>query len=131
MRAFETLHAERGRTETAPDGSRVRVLLGLDGGSMARFELPAGGTSSAVFHRSAEEIWYVLEGRGELWRRQEDREEIVALRPGLCVSLPLGTRFQFRAAPDAPLAVLAVTLPPWPGDGEALPVAGPWPPDAT
>jgi len=48
----------------APDGSDVRVLLGLAGGGMAEFELGAGKVSAAVTHRTIDEIWYVLEGRG-------------------------------------------------------------------
>jgi mannose-6-phosphate isomerase-like protein (cupin superfamily) len=54
-------------------------------------------------------------------------EEITALRPGLCLTIPLGTHFQFRAAPDQALAVVAITMPPWPGEGEAVAVTGPWP----
>ncbi|MFZ1963789.1 MAG: hypothetical protein WAU78_10070 [Roseiarcus sp.] len=46
--------------------------------------------------------------------------------PGLCLTIPLGTHFQFRAEPQAPFAFLAVTMPPWPGGDEAVPVAGPW-----
>ena len=72
----------------------------------------------------------MLSGRGEIWRRQGAREEVVALEPGVCVSIPLGTDFQFRAAPDAGVAVIAITMPPWPGASEAVPVAGPWQPGA-
>ena len=54
----------------APDGSDVRVLLSLGGGSMAHFELAPGRVSAAVVHRTVEEIWYVLAGRGEMWRRK-------------------------------------------------------------
>lgn len=112
----------------APDGSEVRVLLRLAGGSMAHFTLPPGETSIAVAHRTVEEIWYILSGRGEMWRKQEDHEEVVSLEPGVCLTLPLGTAFQFRAAPEAPLVAVGVTMPPWPGDDEAYPTAGPWEP---
>jgi mannose-6-phosphate isomerase-like protein (cupin superfamily) len=111
----------------APDGSDVRVLLRLAGGSMAHFELAAGRTSAAVRHRTVEEIWYVLSGTGRMWRRDDAREEVVDLVPGTCLTIPLGTAFQFRADGDGPLAAVGVTMPPWPGDGEAVPVAGPWP----
>ncbi len=113
-------------TVVAPDGSDVRVLLQLSGGSMAHFQLAPGQVSAAVQHRSVEELWYVVEGRGRMWRRQDGREAVIDLVPGLCLSIPLGTAFQFRAAADAPLAAVAVTLPPWPGDGEAMPIEGPW-----
>ena len=125
---FATSQRPRERTAVAPDGSDVRVRLGLAGGGLAEFELAAGEVSTAVTHRTVEEIWYVLRGRGELWRRQDAREEIVRLEPGVCLTVPLGTHFQFRALGDEPLAVLGVTMPPWPGDGEAIAVAGPWAP---
>jgi len=111
----------------APDGSDVRVLLRLSRGSMAHFELGAGRVSRAVAHRSVEEIWYVLRGQGQMWRRQGDRQETVALRPGTCISIPRGTHFQFRAAGSGSLAAVGVTMPPWPGADEAYEVPGTWP----
>jgi len=112
---------------TAPDGSDVRVLLRLSRGSMAHFELGPGRVSHAVAHHHVEELWYVLNGRGEMWRRQADHEQTVALRPGTCLSIPPGTHFQFRAHDGAPLTAVGVTMPPWPGDDEAYEVPGPWP----
>lgn len=112
----------------APDGSEVRILLRLAGGSMAHFRLAPGEVSIAVEHRTVEELWYVVAGHGEMWRSQAGREEVTPLAPGISLSIPLGTRFQFRALGDAPLEAVGVTMPPWPGEGEALPVEGPWPP---
>jgi mannose-6-phosphate isomerase-like protein (cupin superfamily) len=110
----------------APDGAEVRLLCALDGGSMAHFRLPPGACSRAVTHRTVEELWFVVSGEGELWRSQDGSEEIVALRPGLSVSIPLGTAFQFRATPSSEVAVVGVTMPPWPGDDEAIGVSGAW-----
>ncbi|HEY6733934.1 MAG TPA: hypothetical protein VI256_09075 [Roseiarcus sp.] len=59
---------------TAPDGTAVRLLLSLAGGSMAHFELPPGAVSHAVTHRTVEEIWFVVSGRGAIWRHQGDVE---------------------------------------------------------
>lgn len=128
MTAFDhtTLPAER--SVAAPDGSDVRVLLGLKGGGMAHFSLAPGLVSRAVVHRTVEEIWYVLAGRGQMWRRQGDRTAVVDLHPGLCLTIPLGTHFQFRALGPGPLEAVAVTMPPWPGEGEAVVVPGAWPP---
>lgn len=112
----------------APDGSDVRILLGLDAGGMAHFELAAGETSTAVAHRTVAEIWFFLTGHGEMWRKSEDREEIVAVEPNVCLTIPLGTRFQFRALGDEPLTAVAVTMPPWPGEDEAYVVDGKWEP---
>ena len=126
MRAFETKSPGAAPDATAPDGTAVRLLLTLRGGGFAHYELPAGAVSHAVTHRTVEEIWYFVAGRGELWRAGEAGEEITPVGPGLCVTIPLGTRFQFRAAPAAPLVFVAVTMPPWPGEGEAEVVAGKW-----
>jgi mannose-6-phosphate isomerase-like protein (cupin superfamily) len=112
----------------APDGTDVRVLLEIAGGSFAHFELAPGKISNAVTHRTIEEIWYFLGGRGEMWRKQGDREEIVPVEEGVCVTIPLGTRFQFHSYGDEPLVVVVVTMPPWPGGDEAYQVDGHWTP---
>jgi mannose-6-phosphate isomerase-like protein (cupin superfamily) len=125
---FATTHIPEDATEIAPDGSAVRVLLGVAGGTMAHFALSADETSRAITHKTVEEIWLVLAGAGELWRRQAAREEIVALGPGVCVSLPKGTHFQFRASQSEGVTIVAATIPRWPGDDEVEFVWGPWAP---
>jgi mannose-6-phosphate isomerase-like protein (cupin superfamily) len=112
----------------APDGSDVRVLVGLEAGGMAHFELGPGRTSRAVTHRTVEEIWYFVSGRGEMWRKRDGIEEVLDVGPGVCLAIPLGTHFQFRALGYGPLAAIGVTMPPWPGEGEAVPVEGKWRP---
>jgi mannose-6-phosphate isomerase-like protein (cupin superfamily) len=112
----------------APDGTAVRLLNALAGGSFAHFELPAGAVSHAVAHKTVEEIWYFVSGRGKVWRRLGDEESLVDVGPGVSLTIPLGAHFQFRAEPEAPLAFVAVTMPPWPGADEAFAAAGPWSP---
>ncbi|HLW91815.1 MAG TPA: cupin domain-containing protein [Roseiarcus sp.] len=126
MREFETLALPAEPVAIAPDGTAVRVLLALAGGSLAHFELPAGATSHAVKHRTVEEIWHVLSGGGEIWRGDGGRQTIEKVGPGVSLTIPLGTAFQFRALGDEPLTFLAITMPPWPGDGDAFRVEGPW-----
>lgn len=112
---------------TAPDGSDVRILLALSGGSMAHFELAPGQTSQAVAHRTVEELWYIVGGQGEMWRMLDGIEEVVILETGISLTIPVGTHFQFRALGGEPLQAIGVTMPPWPGDDEAFEVAGKWP----
>jgi len=126
MPAFETKRLPVSCDVLAPDGSEVRVLLSRKGGSMAHFRLATGAVSVAVMHRTVEEIWYVLAGHGEMWRQSDQDEAVVALEPGVCVTIPVGTSFQFRSTEDVALEAVAITMPPWPGDGEAVAVVGPW-----
>lgn len=126
--SFETRTLPERHDVIAPDGSAVRILLQRPGGGMAHFRLAPGEVATAIRHRTVEEIWYVLAGSGEMWRAEGEREEVVPLLPGTCLTIPVGTRFQFRSLGDAPLDAVAVTMPPWPGEGEAVPVEGPWRP---
>jgi mannose-6-phosphate isomerase-like protein (cupin superfamily) len=112
---------------TAPDGSDVRILCALKGGGMAHFTLAPGRVSKAVRHRTVEEIWFITVGAGEMWRKTADEESVTALAPGLSLTIPLGSAFQFRATGDGPLEAVAITMPPWPGEDEAEFVAGRWP----
>lgn len=113
----------------APDGSDVRILLGLNRGGMAHFELAPGETSVAVAHHTVEEIWYFLGGRGEMWRKLGNQESEELVDPGICITIPVGTHFQFRSFGYEPLAALGVTMPPWPEEGEeAYQVEGKWKP---
>jgi mannose-6-phosphate isomerase-like protein (cupin superfamily) len=93
---------------------------------MAHFSLAARQVSKAVAHTTVDELWYFLTGRGQMWRRAADQQETVAVEAGVSVSIPVGTSFQFRNDGEEPLEAVAVTMPPWPGPGEALPVVGSW-----
>lgn len=114
----------------APDGSEIRSLAGATHAatraSLCEVCLPAGGVSRPVRHRTVEELWYVLEGAGHIWRcppeTAPDRAEPLAVRPGDSLVIPTGWSFQFRADESAPLRFLCFTSPPWPGDAEAVSV---------
>lgn len=57
MNTGSTMTLPRDFDVLAPDGSEVRILLALAGGSMSHFLLPPGQVSRAVRHRTVEEIW--------------------------------------------------------------------------
>ena len=113
----------------APDGSEIRQLVLVRGGSMVYCTLQPGQVTRTVQHRSVEEVWLCVAGSGQLWRRDPATraEEVVDLEPGVAVSIPLRTAFQFRALGAQPLEVVMTTIPPWPGPSEALPAEGIWP----
>lgn len=123
---FVTLRLPEKPDTIAPDGSEIRLLPRLAGGSMVVARLHPGQISVAVAHRTVEEIWYVLAGAGEMWRKQDSYETVVDLQPGVSLTIPVGTHFQFRNTGQDILDVLLVTMPPWPEEGEAYPVEGPW-----
>jgi len=113
-------------SDTAPDGSEIRLLRTMHGGGVCHCTLQQGRTSFAVRHKTVEEIWYILSGEGEIWRMFEEEEEFTSLRPGVALTIPPHTNFQFRNSSLEPLCILITTTPPWPGPEEALTAIGPW-----
>lgn len=110
----------------APDNSEIRLLANGEHGGLAHCLLPAGKVSSAVRHRTVEELWYVLEGEGEIWQARDGEERIDAVRPGDSIRIRVDTAFQFRAGERRDLKILLTTMPPWPGPQEAVSVDGKW-----
>ncbi len=114
----------------APDGSEIRLLLGATEAatkaSLVEVTLGAGQVSRPVWHRSVEELWYVLEGSGRVWRCPPGHDpasvEPVAVGPGDALVIPTGWSFQFTAGESA-LTFLCFTTPPWPGEDEAQPAS--------
>ena len=108
----------------APDGSEIYFLVGdARRASLVEVRLPAGQTSKPVRHRSVEEIWYILDGRGRVWRQPPGEQPATdEVTPGSVLTIPTGWAFQFQAAPTTELRFLCYTSPPWPGDHEAEPV---------
>jgi mannose-6-phosphate isomerase-like protein (cupin superfamily) len=123
---FETRRIPAAPDAIAPDGSEVRALCGLSRGGLAVFSLQPDSVSKAVAHQTVEELWYVLSGRGRIWRKLGWQEEIDEIDAGVSLSIPTGTQFQFRCDSPEPLTVLGATMPPWPGEDEAYLVEGVW-----
>ena len=113
----------------APDGSDVRILLRLGGGSMAHFEPETGR-------------WPGLPGGRPLRRGRAlvhpDRSRPDVAAPGRAAGdgaaaawhLPVhpgGHALPVPRRDGGPLAAVGVTMPPWPGDTEAYEVPGAWP----
>ena len=126
LKSFETKKLPQERDDIAPDGCNVKVLLSLSKGGMANFELAPNKISRAGAHHTVEEIWYFLKGRGEMWRKLNDYEEIVEVEQGICITIPTGTHFQVRSVGMEPFSAIGVTMPPWPGPDEWYEVKGKW-----
>lgn len=114
---------------TAPDGSEIRFLIDqrhqASAASMVEVILPAGQVSRPVWHQNVEEVWYVLQGQGEVWRCPPNADPAlytaVAVKPGDSLVIPPRWRFQFSASDSEDLRFICFTVPPWPGDDEAQP----------
>ena len=84
-----------------------------------------------MYHLTVEEIWYILQGEGQVWRCPPgvavagpgivEWPPPQPVSPGDALVIPTGWRFQFAAGADAPLRFLCHTTPPWPGEDEARP----------
>ena len=129
--AFATKHLGDEYDVLAPDSSEIRLLVGTTRCSLAHGTLPPGRVSLAIAHRTVEEVWFVTEGRGEVWRKQDDRETVVDVKPGTALTIPTGAHFQFRATGPEPLRFVMYTMPPWPGEHEAVRVPDYWPVSGT
>jgi mannose-6-phosphate isomerase-like protein (cupin superfamily) len=82
--------------------------------------------SAAVRHRTVVEVWYVLAGRGEIWRGSGSKDETVEVEHATALTIPVGTRFQVRTSGESALELMIGTFPRWPGAHEAEKVEGRW-----
>ena len=112
----------------SPAGADVRFIMDGETGNMIHSTVPPGQTNRATVHETVSEFWYVLEGEGEIWRRDGREERITSLVPGVSIDIPVGTAFQYRSTGTHPLKFICVTMPPWPGDHEASHRGGAWAP---
>jgi mannose-6-phosphate isomerase-like protein (cupin superfamily) len=110
----------------APDGSEIRLLLNMERGGVCHCTLQPYTTSIAGVHKTIEEIWYCIQGEGQVWRKEGEHASIVDIFPGVCLTIPTHTHFQIRNTGNVPLCVIITTMPPWPGEQEWRAVDGCW-----
>lgn len=123
---FESVHVAVAMQVAAPDRSKVSILSATSRASMIVAKLSPGEVAHAVRHRTVDELWFCLRGRGRMWRSRAGVEEVTPLESGQSVNLPARTAFQFRCDGDSPLEVVIATIPSWPGEDEAVLVEGRW-----
>ncbi|MEP3429673.1 MAG: cupin domain-containing protein [Roseibium sp.] len=114
----------------SPAGADIRFIMDGDTGNMIHSTVPSGQINRATRHKTVSEFWHVLEGEGQIWRSFEGTEEVVDLRAGVSIDIPVETAFQYRCTGNMPLKFICISMPPWPGDDEAEFVDGPWVPTA-
>ena len=114
----------------SPAGAEIRYLMEGPTGNMIHSTVPPGQVNRATVHATVSVFWHVLSGRGRIWRRDHETEAVVDLEPGVSVDIPTGTAFQYRCDGTEHLRFLCISMPPWPGDREAIVIDGPWTPTA-
>jgi mannose-6-phosphate isomerase-like protein (cupin superfamily) len=97
---------------TTADGSTIRELIGLPTApvrnqSLAEATLRAGQATARHYHRESEELYYLLEGSGEM----ELNGERARVGPGDAILIPPGAWHQIRADEDGPLRFLCCCSP--------------------
>jgi mannose-6-phosphate isomerase-like protein (cupin superfamily) len=97
---------------TTADGSTIRVLLdaeaaGARNQSLAEASLDPGQATKRHYHRESEEIYFLLDGSGEMEVDGERR----GVGPGDAVLIPPGAWHQIHA--DSPLRFLCCCAPPY------------------
>ena len=112
----------------SPAGADIRYLMDGKTGNMIHSTVPPHQVNKATAHATVSEFWFVLEGRGEIWRDDGHESHITDLVPGTAIDIPVGTAFQYRNVSDSDLKFICVAMPPWPGDSEATYITGKWEP---
>jgi mannose-6-phosphate isomerase-like protein (cupin superfamily) len=96
------------------DGSEVRSILDRTNStarnqSLAEATIPPGMATDEHSHPQAEEMYYVLRGRGLMTLAEEQR----AVGPGDGILIPPGTRHAIRNVGQESLVILCCCAPPY------------------
>lgn len=97
---------------TTKDGSTIRSILDRTNApvvnqSLAEATVPTGGATQRHYHRAAEELYFILEGRGEM-EIDDSRREV---GPGDAILIPAGAWHTIAAR--EPLRFLCCCAPPY------------------
>jgi mannose-6-phosphate isomerase-like protein (cupin superfamily) len=95
---------------TTKDGSTIRELHHTEAQSVAEARLEPGQATERHYHARTEEIYFVLEGEGQM-EVDGDRRRVAA---GDAILIPPGARHQIRA--EGPLRFLCCCAPPYTHD---------------
>jgi len=99
---------------TTKDGSEIRELLAhrnscIRNQSLAEARLPTGGATAPHYHAQAEEIYYILEGRGRMHLGAESRD----VGPGDAIAIPPGAVHAIENLGSTTLKFLCCCAPPY------------------
>ena len=111
---MEIRSRDRAAPFTTTDGSTIRSLLDLSTApvqnqSLAEAMLGAGQSTRRHYHAESEEIYYLIEGTGEM----EVNGEHARVARGDAILIPPGAWHQLRATGAGPVRLLCACSPPY------------------
>ena len=102
-------HAER-PTVTFPGGATYQPIIGDDTGDgmpiRTGFQTSQPGYMTRLHSHPYVEVLTVLEGKGEAWLDGEER--VVAMEPGVTISIPANRVHAFKVVGDRPLVTFGI-----------------------
>lgn len=109
---MDVLNIEEVPAFTTKDGSEIRELLAyrnscIRNQSLAEARLPVGAATTPHRHPTAEEIYYVLEGTGQM--RVDDQSRAVG--PGDAIAIPPGSDHQMTNTGECIMKFLCCCAP--------------------
>jgi mannose-6-phosphate isomerase-like protein (cupin superfamily) len=113
----EIRNLDKAEPFTTKDGSTIRSLLDRDTApvqnqSLAEATLGPGQATERHYHRASEELYYVVEGQGEM----EVDGERAQVRAGDAILIPPGAWHQLRASDAGQVRILCCCAPPYSHD---------------
>jgi mannose-6-phosphate isomerase-like protein (cupin superfamily) len=114
---MEVRNLDKAEAFTTKDGSTIRELLGprtapVQNQSLAEATLGPGQATERHYHAASEELYYVVEGTGEM--EVDGRRAQVGV--GDAILIPPGAWHQLRASPDGQVRILCCCAPPYSDD---------------
>jgi mannose-6-phosphate isomerase-like protein (cupin superfamily) len=127
---FETITLPELAEAKLPAGADIRFLIVGEKGTIIHCTVPGLQVSKATYHAKVTEFWYVLEGRGEIWRDNGVETDVTVLAPDTSIDIPPGTAYQYRNVNVIDLKFVCIIIPPLPGDisDDTYVVKGKWQP---
>ncbi len=112
MRFMDVINLQETVPFTTKDGSEIRELLAHRNScirlqSLAEARLPPGASTTAHYHRKTEEIYYILNGGGQMTIGSDQRQ----VGPGDAIAIPPGEVHQIINNGDVSLVFLCCCTP--------------------
>jgi mannose-6-phosphate isomerase-like protein (cupin superfamily) len=111
---MEKVRPEQRESFITADGSSIRELVGIPSGnasqqSVAEATVPPGGQTVEHYHRTTEEVYLFIRGRGRIRLGDEEAE----VRDGDTVVIPPGVTHKLFNEGSEPLVLLCCCAPPY------------------